>query len=204
MGQTVNVVEKPSSNPGVVRFETNRTISGTGHDRFVAGEPIEGNRPSDELARRIFARGGVAAVHINGGVITVDLAKGYDSSGLADVVRGLYTFYAPAPDAIIAEAAVEAAPDDDKAAAAPVLQEIAAAEAAGVPPAPTPGEAVAARNEELLAAAADATAQREAEEGAEPAVADVAGQPEAHGESVADEEDTDEPPAPSEPEVGEP
>jgi hypothetical protein len=98
MGQIVNVVERPSSRPGMVRFETNRVLSGTGHDRFVAGQPIEGDRPVDELARRLFAHGGVAAVHITGGIITVDLAKGHTSEGLADVIRGLYTFYGE-PDA---------------------------------------------------------------------------------------------------------
>ena len=93
MGQIVNVVERPSPRPGIVRFETNRALSGTGHDRYVAGQVIDDVRPTDELARRIFARGGVQAVHINGSVITVDLEKGFDASGIADIVRGLYTFY---------------------------------------------------------------------------------------------------------------
>lgn len=93
MGQIVNVVERRSSRPGIVRYETNRVLSGTAHERYVAGEVIEGDRPVDELARRIFARGGIAAVHITGGIITVDLAKGHSSDGIADIIRGLYTFY---------------------------------------------------------------------------------------------------------------
>jgi hypothetical protein len=93
MGQIVNVVERKSSNPGVVRFETNRVLSGTGHERYRKGQPVEGDRPVDEIARRLFAHGGVAAVHINGGVITVDLDKGYTSAGMADVIRSLYTYY---------------------------------------------------------------------------------------------------------------
>ena len=125
MGQVVNVVERPSSRPGIVRFETNRVLSGTGHDRFVAGELIEGDRPVDELARRLFNRGGIAAIHINGGIVTVDLAKGFGPDGIADLIRGLYTFYeAPEEraDAVAAEAALAAAPDPERAAAAPVLQ----------------------------------------------------------------------------------
>ena len=156
MGQIVNVVERPSSRPGIVRFETNRVLSGTGHDRFVAGQLIEGERPVDELARRLFNRGGIAAIHINGGIVTVDLAKGFGAEGIADLIRGLYTFYeAPEerPDAVAAEAAVAAAPDPERAAQAPVLQEVSAAVAADVPPLPTPGDAAAARNEELAAAA---------------------------------------------------
>lgn len=151
MGQIVNVVERPSSRPGIVRFETNRVLSGMGHDRFVAGQRIEGDRPVDELARRLFARGGIASVHIYGGTVTVDLQKGYSSEGLADLIRGLYTFYEPSPadrpDAVAAEAAVAAAPDAERAAEAPVLQEVAAAAAADVPPLPTPGDEAAARNE---------------------------------------------------------
>ena len=93
MGQIVNVVERPSSRPGIVRFETNRVLSGMGHDRYVAGQAIEGDRTVDELARRLFARGGIASVHIYSGTITVDLQKGHTSEGLADIIRGLYTYY---------------------------------------------------------------------------------------------------------------
>lgn len=97
MGEIVNVIERPSSRPGIVRFETNRALSGMGHDRYVAGQSIEADRPTDELARRIFARGGIASVHINGNVITVDLEKGYDADGIADIVRSLYTYYVATP-----------------------------------------------------------------------------------------------------------
>jgi hypothetical protein len=95
MGEIVEVVEQPSRRPGIVRFATNRVLAGMGHERFVAGTPVEGDRPVDELARRLLARGGVAAVHITGGIVTVDLDKGYGSDGLADIIGGLYTFYEP-------------------------------------------------------------------------------------------------------------
>lgn len=97
MGEIVNVVERPSPRPGIVRFETNRALSGMGHDRYVAGQPIEDDRSVDELARRIFARGGVKAVHINGSVVTVGLEDGQSSDGIADIIRGLYTFYVATP-----------------------------------------------------------------------------------------------------------
>jgi hypothetical protein len=161
MGQIVEVVERPSARPGIVRFETNRVLSGTGHDRFLVGQPIEGNRPVDELARRLFNRGGISAIHINGGVVTVDLAKGYGPEGIADLIRGLYTFYeAPEAraDAVAAEAAVAAAPDPERAAAAPVLQEVSAAIAADVPPLPTAGDEAVARNEAISSQAAPAAA----------------------------------------------
>ncbi len=94
MGQPVSVIEKASSKPGVVRFSTNRSISGTGHDYFASAEQAIGVTPSAELARRIFARGGVATVHINGSVVTVSFEHG-GSEGVADIIANLYTYYTP-------------------------------------------------------------------------------------------------------------
>ena len=95
MGQLVAVTEKPSSTRGVVRFEINRSLSGMGHERFSSVADAWGNTPSDELARRMFATGQVAAVHVYGNIITVDLRKGYGSEGLADIVRNLYQYWKP-------------------------------------------------------------------------------------------------------------
>lgn len=105
MGQPITVVEKRSaSNPAVLRFETNRPLSGVGHERYTEppGELLQ--RPVDELARRLFAAGGVQSVHINGSVVTVTLGGGRTGDGLADIVRGLFLHYgddaevaAPAP-----------------------------------------------------------------------------------------------------------
>jgi hypothetical protein len=95
MGQLVAVTEKPSSTRGVVRFEINRSLSGMGHEHFASAADAWGNTPSDELARRMFATGQIAAVHVYGNMITVDLAKGHDSEGLADIVRDLYQYWKP-------------------------------------------------------------------------------------------------------------
>ena len=95
MGQLVAVTEKPSSTRGVVRFEINRSLSGMGHEHFASADDAWGNTPSDELARRMFATGQIAAVHVYGNMITVDLEKGHDSEGLADIVRDLYQYWKP-------------------------------------------------------------------------------------------------------------
>ncbi|WP_394936769.1 hypothetical protein [uncultured Ilumatobacter sp.] len=95
MGQLVAVTEKPSSTPGVVRFEINRTLSGQGHERFRSVLDAHGNTPSDELARRLFGTGQVAGVHVYSNIITVDLEKGFDSAGLSDLVRDMYTYWKP-------------------------------------------------------------------------------------------------------------
>ncbi len=95
MGQPITVVERPSSRPGVVRFEINRSLSGMGHERWSVDQPVEGDRPVDELARRLFARGGIDAIHINSSVITVDVSKGHDAGGIADIIRELFIYYRP-------------------------------------------------------------------------------------------------------------
>lgn len=94
MGQPIVVVEKPSiANPGMVRFETNRAITGMGHERYVAGAEVRGDRPPDELARRLLAHGGIESVHINGSVVTVDLEKGARTEGMREIIETLYIHY---------------------------------------------------------------------------------------------------------------
>ncbi len=95
MGQPVTVIEKPSTQGGVVRFEINRVLTGMGHERYLAGDVVEGDRPPDELARRLFERGGIDGIHINSNVITVHLARGADSEGLLEIIEDLYTHYRP-------------------------------------------------------------------------------------------------------------
>ncbi|WP_426572044.1 hypothetical protein [Aquihabitans sp. McL0605] len=99
MGQSIVVNEKPSSTPGVVRFETNRALTGMDHERYRAGTEVWGDRPPDELARRLLAKPSVAGVQINSNMVTVDLAKGYDATGLLEVIENLYRFYPDAPEA---------------------------------------------------------------------------------------------------------
>ena len=95
MGQLVAVTEKPSSTKGVVRFEINRSLSGMGHEHFESPADAWGNTPSDELARRFFATGQVAGVHVYANIITVDLQKGHDAAGLGDILRELYQYWKP-------------------------------------------------------------------------------------------------------------
>ena len=102
MGQPITVTEKRGDRNDVVRFDLNRSLTGMGHERYRPDKEIVGDRPPDELARRLFAHGGVAAVHIYSNVVTVDLAPGATSEGLADIVHGLFVHYdhdEPAPPA---------------------------------------------------------------------------------------------------------
>ncbi|HMG42153.1 MAG TPA: hypothetical protein VK611_12525 [Acidimicrobiales bacterium] len=93
MGQPIIVVEKPTQTPGIARFELNRSLTGMGHERYASPDDILGDRPVDELARRLFDSGGVQAVHANGSVVTVELTEGRKAGDLLDIIRGLYIHY---------------------------------------------------------------------------------------------------------------
>lgn len=95
MGQPVAISRRPSSTPGIVRFEANRTLTGMGHEVFRSAEEARGPRPAAELARRLFATGEVGAVHVFSNIVTVDLAKGASGDALDDVVRDLYQYWKP-------------------------------------------------------------------------------------------------------------
>jgi hypothetical protein len=103
MGQPITVTTKRGDRADIVRFELNRSLTGMGQERYRAGQEILGDRPPDELARRLFAHGGVEGVHIYSNVVTVDLAEGASTDGLADIVGSLFVHYdhnepdAPAP-----------------------------------------------------------------------------------------------------------
>lgn len=99
MGQLVGVVEKPSASPGVVRYELNRSLTGMGHMRYTSMLDAVGATPAASLARQLFSSGRVAAVHVYGNMVTVDLEKGYDSTGLDDIIREMYRYWKPGVEA---------------------------------------------------------------------------------------------------------
>lgn len=94
MGQPVTVIEKPSSRVGVVRYELNRVLTGMGHEVYRAAPGPGAVRPADELARRLFERGGIKTVHVNGSVVTLELSKN-NTDGIIEIIQNLYTYYVP-------------------------------------------------------------------------------------------------------------
>ena len=118
MGQQVAVVERPSTNPGVIRFEANRTLTGMGHEVFRSLDDAIGPRPAAMLARTLLSSGKVTAVHMYSNMITVDLANPSDSAGLGDMVRDMYQYWKPGMEMPVFEDPV-ADSDAAPAAAAP-------------------------------------------------------------------------------------
>lgn len=110
MGQQVSVIEKPSPRPGVLRFETNRSLTGMGHERFTTVADAVGPRPAASLARQLLATGKVDSVYIYGNIVSVDVTKGFTSDGLADVVRDMYQYWKPGMDLPTFDAPAEEAP----------------------------------------------------------------------------------------------
>jgi hypothetical protein len=95
MGEPVSVIEKASANHGVVRFETNRSFTGMGHERYHAGDEIIDNRPPDAIARLLLATGQVDKVHVYAQTITVTLHSGATSQGLKEIIEDLFIHYKP-------------------------------------------------------------------------------------------------------------
>jgi len=93
MGQLITVTRKPSIRPDVAIFELNRSLTGMGHERYKSAADAVRPRPVDELARRLFAAGGVEGVHIYSNMVTVDLGPGADAAGMVDIIHGLFTYY---------------------------------------------------------------------------------------------------------------
>ena len=54
MGQPVAVEQSAGGSPAIVRFETNRSLTGMGHERFTSADQAKGPRPAAVLARLAF------------------------------------------------------------------------------------------------------------------------------------------------------
>ncbi len=95
MGQPVRVAEKNSvARPGMVRFETNRPLTGMGHRYYDSPEDsLNVEDPADVLAERLFERGGIEHIHVYGNVVDVDLAKGFGPEGIIEIIESLFAHY---------------------------------------------------------------------------------------------------------------
>ena len=95
MGQLVAVEQKAGGVSTIVRFETNRSLTGMGHERFTSAAEAKGPRPAAVIARRFFEAGHVSWVHVYGNIITASLEAGASQAGLNEIVRDLYQYWKP-------------------------------------------------------------------------------------------------------------
>ncbi len=95
MGQLVAVEQKAGGVSTIVRFETNRSLTGMGHERFTSASEAKGPRPAAVIARRFFEAGHVSWVHVYGNCITASLEAGASQAGLNEIVRDLYQYWKP-------------------------------------------------------------------------------------------------------------
>jgi hypothetical protein len=115
MGQLVAVEQKAGGVSTIVRFETNRSLTGMGHERFTSAAEAKGPRPAAVIARRFFEAGHVSWVHVYGNCITASLEAGASQSGLNEIVRDLYQYWKPGMvpptlEELLASMPAEAAP----------------------------------------------------------------------------------------------
>jgi hypothetical protein len=73
MGKSVQIVARTRPRVGYLRFEIDRSLTGTGHESYEIAPLEECDRPTDVLARSLFATGLVKRVHIFSNVITITL-----------------------------------------------------------------------------------------------------------------------------------
>ena len=95
MGQLVAVEQKAGGASTIVRFETNRSLTGRGHERFTSAAEAKGPRPAAVIARRFFEAGHVSWVHVYGNCITASLEAGASQASLNEIVRDLYQYWKP-------------------------------------------------------------------------------------------------------------
>ncbi len=103
MGQPVTVIEKPSVHPGVVRFETNRALTGMGHEIYRSPADVHGQRPADIIAAALFEHGGISAVHVNANVITVHLDQADAVDGIKELLEDVFIYYREGVEVVIPE-----------------------------------------------------------------------------------------------------
>ena len=93
VGQPVTVIQKPSSRPGIFRFELNRSLTGMGHEYYESPPEEVYDRPPDVLARRLFEKFEIDSIHVHSNVVTLELSKGAFGSGIKEFIEELFIYY---------------------------------------------------------------------------------------------------------------
>ena len=96
MGQLITVSRRDGVRPEVKHFALNRSLTGMQTLRYRSADEITGDKPPDELARRLFAIGGVDSVTIYSSVVTVSAPAWHwpdVEAKVADTIANLFIYY---------------------------------------------------------------------------------------------------------------
>jgi hypothetical protein len=99
MGREVNIVRvsrpKPEQ-PEYIRFEIDRRLTGSGHESYDEPPSADSTRPSDVLARELFATKLVKCVHVFSNIVTIrTMGESVQEDTLRDAVEQLFVHYRP-------------------------------------------------------------------------------------------------------------
>ena len=109
MGQQVAVTERPSPRPGVLRFETNRSLTGMGHEHFKSMSDAVGHgRPPRWPAN--CCRRARSTRCTSTATSSRSTSEGFNADGLGDVVRNMYQYWKPGMEMPTFDAPAEEAP----------------------------------------------------------------------------------------------
>ena len=96
MGQLITVSRRDGVRPEVKHFALNRSLTGMQTRRYHSPEDMTGEKPPDELAKRLFALGGIESVTIYSSVVTVTApAWHWDdiADKVTDTIANLFIYY---------------------------------------------------------------------------------------------------------------
>src|SRR5918996_6090893 len=95
MGQPITVTSRPGVRPEVMLFELNRSLTGMQTDRYRSVEDATGNKPPDELARRLFALGVTGVTVYSSSVVVTAPAERWAElrPQVEDTITKLFIFY---------------------------------------------------------------------------------------------------------------
>ena len=95
MGQPIVVTSRPGVRADVVIFEINRSLTGMRFEHYAGTDAVTGNRPPDELARRLFELGVTSlTVYSSAVVVEAPAERGAELREPAEeIVRQLYVHY---------------------------------------------------------------------------------------------------------------
>lgn len=95
MGQAITVISRSGVRPDVRIFKLDRSLTGMAIERYVAATPPVGNRPTDQLARKLLELGSAAVSVYSNEVIVEAPAQVWSKlePAITEVIENLFIYY---------------------------------------------------------------------------------------------------------------